>query len=210
MALPIPPLPREQPSPPRKLMKLAFLDDDRSGGGLGLVWLGLMIAGAVLGPLWIMRGPWPLGVAVCAAVAFALVVFSRRGAALAQQREARMAGALGETPYPVDGLLDWLLADRPLAYLHLAAPTDVAALAAAVRSIDPAAHVDALAPTVVRLALTPRLLRAARGRAPALSGGDLARLRTVMADAIGPLAATPGVSRLALGGEVDTDGSGPA
>ena len=127
MALPIPPLPREQPSPPRKLMKLAFLDDDRSGGGLGLVWLGLMIAGAVLGPLWIMRGPWPLGAAV-----------------------------------------------------------------------------------VVRPALTPRLLRAARGRAPALSGGDLARLRTVMADAIGPLVATPGVSRLALGGEVDTDGSGPA
>jgi hypothetical protein len=98
MALPIAPLPREQPSPPRKLMKLAFLDDDRSGGGLGLVWLGMMIAGAVLGPLWIMRGPWPLGVAVCAAV-------------------------------------------------------------------------------VVRPALTPRLLRAARGRAPALSGGDLARLR---------------------------------
>lgn len=191
-------------------MKLAFLDDDRSGGGMGLVWLGLLIAGAVLGPLWLMRGPWPLGVAVCVAVAIAVVVFSRRGAALARDREARLAGSLGETPYPVDGLIDWLLADRPLAYLHLAAPTDVDALAAAVRSIDPAARVDALAPTVVRLALTPRLLRAARGRAPSLHGGDQARLRTVMADAIGPLVTTPGVSRLALGGEVDTDSSGPA
>jgi hypothetical protein len=210
MALPIPPLPREQPSPPRKLMKLAFLDDDRSGGGLGLVWLGLMIAGAVLGPLWIMRGPWPLAWRCarrwrsrwwCSAdVVRRWRSSARRGwlERSGRRRTRSMGCSTGSWPIAPSRTCTWRR--RPM---WLRWPRRV-------RSIDPAAHVDALAPTVVRLALTPRLLRAARGRAPALSGGDLARLRTVMADAIGPLAATPGVSRLALGGEVDTDGSGPA
>jgi hypothetical protein len=62
----------------------------------------------------------------------------------------------------------------------------------------------------VRVALAPRLLRAARGRAPALYGGDLARLRAVIDQVIAPLVATPGVARLELGGEVDADASGPA
>ncbi|MBK7075036.1 MAG: hypothetical protein IPH44_22325 [Myxococcales bacterium] len=205
-----PPLPRARPAPARRLVKLAYLDGDDRGGALGLVWLALLLAGAVLGPAWVMRGPGWLGAATCVAVAIAVMTFSRRGQAIARDREARLAGALGATAFPCDGLIDWLTADRPLADLHLRGAVEPALVDAAIRTIDADATTRWLSPTAVRVALAPRLLRAARGRAPALYGGDLARLRAVIDQVIAPLVATPGVARLELGGEVDADASGPA
>lgn len=205
-----PPLPRERPAAPRRLIKLAHLDGDDRGGALGLLWLALVLAGAVLGPSWLLRGPRWLGAAVCAAVVIAVVGFSRRGQAIARAREARLADALGAAPCPCDSPLDWLTADRPLADLHLRGPVEPALFDAAVRAIDAGATTRWLGATTVRIALTPRLLRAARGRAPALHGGDLARLRALLDRVIAPLVAEPGVVRLELGGEVDTDARGPA
>ena len=207
---PLPPLPRARPAAPRRLIKLGYLDGDDRGGALGLVWLGLLLAGAVLGPAWLMRGPRWLGAAVCVAVAIAVVGFNRRGQAIARGREARLSGALGATAFPCEGLLDWLTADRPLADLHLRGAIDPALVDGAIRAIDADATTRWLAPTVVRIALTPRLLRAARGRAPALYGGDLTRLRALVDRVIAPLVADPGVARLELGGEVDADVRGPA
>lgn len=207
---PPPPLPRARPAPPRRLIKLGYLDGDDRGGALGLVWLGLLLAGAVLGPTWLMRGPRWLGAATCVAVAIAVAAFSRRGQAIARDREARLAGALGTTAFPCEGLIDWLTADRPLADLHLRAAIEPTLVDAAIRAIDAGATTRWLTPTTVRVALSPRLLRAARGRAPALYGGDLARLRALLDQVVAPLVATPGVARLDLGGEVDADASGPA
>ena len=209
-AAPPPPLPRQQPAPARRLIKLAHQDDDQRGGALGPVWLGLLIAGAVLGPAWVMRGPSWLGACACVATAFGLIGFHRRGQALQRARVARLTAALGTTPFPVDGLLDWLTADRPLADLHLRAPIDPALVDAAVRTIDADAVLAWLTPTQVRIALTPRRLRIARANAPELRGGDLARLRALVDRVLAPLAREPGVLRLELGGEVLADAHGPA
>lgn len=207
------PLPRAQPSPARRAIKLAYQDElerkAEAGSALGLLWFALLLAGAIMGPAWLLRGPRWLGAIVGTITVVAVIVFSRRGQAIARDREARLAAALAEPGVPVDGLLDWLTADRPLADLHLRAPIEPALLEAAVRTIDPGASITWPAPATARLALTPRVLRAARHRHAAVHGGDLPRLRAVLAQVVAPLVRDPGVVRLELGGEVDGDARGP-
>ncbi|HVK78047.1 MAG TPA: hypothetical protein VM734_32290 [Kofleriaceae bacterium] len=206
------PLPRQRPSAARRLTKIAALaqDQDDNGGALGLLWLGLLIAGAILGPLWLMRGPAWLGVLACVGLVAALMVFHRRGERIQQDRERRLADALGGRPFPIDGLVDWLTADRPLADVYLGAPVAADVLEPAVRVVDPRAELSWITPTHVRVALAPRRLRAARRHAPELLGGDLDLLRGLVDRVLVPIHPEVMIVRLDLGGEVVGDAAGPA
>lgn len=203
------PLPRQRPVPARRLIKLAHqaeLNDAREdGSALGLLWFGLLLAGAILGPLWLMRGPRWLGGAVCLAVALAVMVFHRRGERIHRTREERLARSLGELPFPVDGLIDHLTADRPLADLHLRAAVAPELLADAVRTLDAGATIEWLSPRHARLALTPRQLRPARHKHPAILGGDLPLVHALVDKVLVPLHREVRVERLDLGGEVTSD-----
>jgi hypothetical protein len=204
-----PSMPRERPVEMRRLIKLAYqaeLHDARErAGAMGLVWFGVILAGAILGPLWLMRGPRWLGALACGAVAVAVVVFHRRGQGIHQAREARLAGSLGTTPFPVDGLIDFLTADRPLAEVHLRAAVAPGLLEDAVRTVDGEAVVTWLSPRRARLALTPAVLRPVRHKHPAVLGGDLTALRGLIERVLAPLHLEVPLDRLDLGGEVTTD-----
>ena len=119
-----------------------------------------------------------------------------------REREARLAGALGQTAYPVSGLIDWLCADEPLFDVTLKSSIERRLLTDALLALDAGAEISWPGPQRARIALTPKELRAARGKWPAVFGGDLALLRQVVARVLDPVNAEVGVVGVELGGRV--------
>ena len=153
------------------------------------------------------NGVLEIGVPLLLIVTVALAIVHERRERTQRGRETRLAGALGETAYPVSGLIDWLCADEPLLDATLKEPIEPRLLEDAVRALDANATVSWPEPTRARIALSPKELRPARGRWPAVFGGDLALLRQLLTRVLDPVHAELGIVRVELGGRVRRDRS---
>ncbi|HVJ21781.1 MAG TPA: hypothetical protein VM686_40535 [Polyangiaceae bacterium] len=199
------PLPRQQLDTGARHNKLSLQDSQEEGGGLGCITGAACFVGGI-GWLILASNGWPqIGVPLLVVVTVALFFFHQRGQRMQRDRETRLASALGETPYPVSGVIDWLCADEPILDVTLNAPLEPQLLEDALRALDGTAAVSWPEPTRARVVLSPRELRPARGKWPAVVGGDLALLRQVLTRVLDPVHAELGVARVELGGRVRRD-----